>query len=167
MEKCKVINIRRIENKPVYDIEVADAHHYVLSNGVVCHNSGLAYISDSIAFLSKSKDRDKDKNIVGAIITVKMQKSRLARENVEVDVRISYTGGLDKYYGLLDMAEAAGMVTSSAGRYTFPGHDKTVFASKIAENPTEYFTEEFLRELDTKFVQVNFKYGSSTPTNEE
>lgn len=167
MEKRKIMNIRQIEHQPVYDIEVADAHHYILGNGVVCHNSGLIYVSDSIAMLSKSKVRDKDKTIIGNDVTIKMYKSRLARENNEVDVRILYTGGLDRHFGLLEMADAAGMITQTAGRYTFPGHTKSVTAAKIAESPETYFTPEFLQTLDHTFVKPHFSYGqmmSATPS---
>jgi len=125
--------------------------------------SGLTYVSDSIAMLSKSKVRDKDKNIIGNDVTIKMYKSRLSRENNEVDVRILYTGGLDRHYGLLELAEAAGMVSSAAGRYTFPGQTKTVTAAKIAEAPETYFTQEFLQTLDDTFVKPNFSYGQMLP----
>lgn len=121
--------------------------------------SGLIYVSDSIAMLSKSKDRDKDKNIVGTIVTAKMFKSRLSRENSEVEVRISYAGGLDRYYGLIDMAVSAGMVQHSAGKYTFPGEPKPVAMSKIQAAPEKYFTIPFLEELNEKFVRSNFSYG--------
>lgn len=160
MEHLKISNIRQLNSQTVYDIQVADAHHYVLGNGVVCHNSGLIYVSDSIAMLSKSKEKDKEKNVIGSIITVKMFKSRLSRENTESECRISYSGGLDRWYGVLDMAIAAGMVKATNGRFTFPGSDKTVLASKIAESPESFFTEAFMQELDTKFVKPNFSYGS-------
>lgn len=124
--------------------------------------SGLIYVSDSIAMLSKSKDRDKEKNVVGSIVKAKMFKSRLSRENSEVDVRISYAGGLDKYYGLLDMAVDAGMVQHSGGKYTFP-NQKPVFAGKIQESPEKFFTEDFLAELNDKYVRPQFSYGAGEP----
>jgi RecA/RadA recombinase len=127
--------------------------------------SGLIYVSDSIAMLSKSKVRDKDKNIIGNDVTIKMYKSRLSRENNEVDVRILYTGGLDRHYGLLELAEAAGMITVAAGRYTFPNQTKSVTATKIAETPEAFFTPEFLQTLDETFVKPNFSYGHLPSTS--
>lgn len=133
--------------------------------------AGLVYVSDSIAMLSKAKERDKEKNIVGNIVTIKMFKSRLSRENTETQVRISYTGGLDRYHGILDMAEAAGLVGYSAGRYTFPGVPKALTANKIMETPTTFFTEEFLKNLDDLFVKPNYTYGdlsaAAVETNDE
>lgn len=161
---------KNTEPTTVYDFTVKDVHHYMLDNGVVTHNSyiptkalsggaGLVYVSDSIAMLSKSKVRDKDKHIIGNDVTIKMYKSRMSRENNEVDVRILYTGGLDRHHGLLDLAEAAGLVTVSAGRYIFPGHTKSVTAAKITEAPEVFFTQEFLHQLDDTFVKRNFSYG--------
>jgi len=159
------LNVPMICTNHVYAVVGAYVPTKALSGG-----SGLIYISDSIAMLSKSKDRDKEKNIIGSIITTKMYKSRLSRENSQVEVRISYSGGLDKYYGLLDIAVEAGMIEYSGGKYTFSGVDKAVSASKIAEAPEQFFTKEFLTQLDEKFVKPNFSYGSmatSTTTTED
>jgi len=156
----------------VHDITVKDVHHYILENGIVSHNSyfptkvmsggsGLVYIADSIAMLSKSKDKDKDKKVIGSLIKVKMLKSRLSKENAEVEVKISYAGGLDRYHGLLEFAEEAGMVTSTAGKYTFPGLAPAK-AAKIMQNPTDYFTPEFLKSLDETYVIPTFTYGVHT-----
>lgn len=120
---------------------------------------GLIYVSDSIAMLSKSKERDAEKTVIGNIIKVVMIKSRLSRELTEAEVRISYTGGLDRYHGVLDMAVEAGLVTKTVGRYTFPGEKVSVTASKIAETPGKYFTDEFLKKLDATYVKPNFSYG--------
>lgn len=170
----KIVNIHRNSTPTkVYDFTVADVHHYILSNGVVTHNSyvpmsemsggmGLKYVSDCIVMLSKSKEKDKDKNVIGNIIKIKMIKSRLSRENTQVDTRISYTGGLDRYAGVLDMAEASGLVTKAAGgRYKFPHIESAVFESVIAKDPEKYFTPEFLQRLDDEYVKPTFTYGSS------
>lgn len=163
--------VRSTQPVKVFDFTVDEAHHYILENGVVSHNSyfptqamsgggGLTYCSDSIAFLSKKKDRDKDKNVVGNLITVKMQKSRLSKENAEVEVRLSYETGLDRYSGLLEMGVEAGMIEKgTVGRYTFPDK-QTATENKINETPEKFFTPAFLKELDEKYVRPTFSYGS-------
>ena len=121
--------------------------------------AGLTYVSDSIAMLSNSKERDAEKNVIGNVVTVTMMKSRLSRENTKVQVRIAYVGGLDRYYGLLDMAVSAGVVEEpSKGRYVFPGH-KMMTAKKIAESPETYFTPDILSAIDEKYVKPSFTYG--------
>ena len=151
------LNVPMICTNHVYAVVGAYVPTKALSGG-----SGLIYVSDSIAMLSKSKDRDKEKNVIGSIVKAKMFKSRLSRENSEVEVRISYAGGLDKYYGLLEMSVEAGLVQHSGGKYTFPG-GKPVFAGKIQEAPEKFFTDEFLKELNEKYVRPNFSYGVLSP----
>jgi len=120
---------------------------------------GLVYVSDSIAMLSKAKERDAEKNVIGNIVKVQMIKSRLSRELTEASVRISYTGGLDRHYGILDLAVEAGLVTKVVGRYTFPGEKASVTANKIADAPEKYFTKDFLEKLDETYVRPHFSYG--------
>ena len=63
--------------------------------------SGLKYASSTIIYLSKKKEKD-GTGIVGYIMKAKTAKSRLSKENKEVEVRLFYDErGLDKYYGLL------------------------------------------------------------------
>lgn len=121
---------------------------------------GLVYVSDSIAMLTKSKDKDSEKNVIGSIVTIKMMKSRLSRENTETEVRISYSGGLDKYYGLLGMAVDAKLVEATGSKFTFPGQ-KPVFRSKIEAEPEKFFTPEFLKQLDDAYVRPHFSYGQT------
>ena len=67
--------------------------------------SGLKYAASSIIYLSKKKEKD-GTEVIGNIIHCKNAKSRLTVENRMVDVRLNYETGLDRYYGLLDLALA-------------------------------------------------------------
>ena len=66
--------------------------------------SGPKYATSSIIFLSKKKEKD-GTEVIGNIVHCKNHKSRLTVENKMVDVRLTYDKGLDKYYGLLELAE--------------------------------------------------------------
>ena len=71
--------------------------------------SGLKYASSTIIYLSKKKEKDKTE-VVGNIIKAKTIKSRLSKENQQVEIRLYYDErGLDRYYGLLDLGEIGGM----------------------------------------------------------
>ena len=65
---------------------------------------GLKYAASTIIYLSKRKDKNADGEVVGNIIHCKLHKGRFTKENKMVDVRLNYDSGLDKYYGLLDIA---------------------------------------------------------------
>ena len=99
--------------------------------------SGLKYAASTIAYLSKKKVRD-GTEITGIIIKAKMFKSRLAKENAEAEVLLSYTGGLDRYYGLLEFGEKHGIFKKSGNRYEM-GESK-LYGKQILKDPEKYFT---------------------------
>ena len=118
--------------------------------------SGLKYASSTIIYLSKKKEKDKTE-VVGNIIKAKTAKSRLSKENKQVEIRLYYDErGLDRYYGLLELGELGGMWKNVAGRYEMNG--KKIYGKEILKNPTEYFTEEVLEKLDN-ISKENFSYG--------
>lgn len=119
--------------------------------------TGLKYAASSIAFLSKKKERDGDE-IIGNIVKVRMHKSRLSRENKDVEVLLRYDTGLDKYYGLLDLVEKYQIIKKVSTRYELSDGRK-VFGKEIKENPEEYFTDEILAQLD-EAAKREFSYGA-------
>ena len=118
--------------------------------------SGLKYAASTIIYLSKKKEKD-GKEVVGNIIKCKTAKARLTKENSQVEVRLYYDKGLDKYYGLLELGEKYELWKNVAGRYEMNG--KKVFAKHILSNPEEYFTPEVMQALD-ECAGKEFKYGN-------
>ena len=125
--------------------------------------SGLKYAASSIIYLSKRKEKE-GTEIVGNIIHCKNAKSRLTVENRVVDVRLSYDKGLDRYYGLLDMALAFGVFEKSSTRVKLP-NGKTEFGKTINNNPEKYFTPDVMERLET-VVEGYFKYGNTNRTDD-
>ena len=119
--------------------------------------SGLKYAASSIIFLSKKKDKV-DNRVVGNIVHCKNHKSRLTIENKMVDVRLSYDKGLDRYYGLLELAISYGIFKQVSTRIELPD-GKTQFSKTIINNPEEYFTEEVMKQLEDA-AEKEFKYGN-------
>ena len=119
--------------------------------------SGLKYASSTIIYLSKKKEKS-EKEVVGNIIKAKTVKSRLSKENKEVEIRLYYDDrGLDRYYGLLELGEIGGLWQNKAGRYEMNG--KKVFAKQILSDPETYFTSEVMQALD-EIAKNHFSYGS-------
>ena len=165
----KIKKIEKIEKKntKVYDIEVEDAHHYILDDGTLSHNSyvptqeisggsGLKYAASTIIHLSKKKEKD-GTEVVGNIIKAKTAKSRLSKENKDAEIRLYYDDrGLDRYYGLLELGEIGGLWKNVAGRYEMNG--KKVYAKQILKEPEQYFTEEVMNQLN-EIAKEEFSYG--------
>ena len=119
--------------------------------------SGLKYAASSIVYLSRRKEKD-GTEIIGNIIHCKNYKSRLTRENALVDVRLTYDKGLDRYYGLLDLALKYNIFKQVSTRIELPDGSKT-FGKTINNDPAKYFTKDILKKLNEVACKKEFKYG--------
>ena len=118
--------------------------------------SGLKYAASTIIYLGKKKEKD-GKEVIGNIVKAKTHKSRLSKENKQVEIRLFYDDrGLDKYYGLLELGEIGGLWKNVAGRYEING--KKVYAKAIYKDPEDYFTPDVMQALD-EIAQKEFSYG--------
>ena len=146
-------NIPMIVTNHTYDVIGAYVPTKEMGGG-----SGLKYAASTIVYLSKKKEKD-GTAIVGNIIKAKTAKSRLSKENKDVEVRLYYDErGLDRYYGLLELGEIGGLWKNVAGRYEIDG--KKLYAKQILAEPEKYFTPEVMQALD-ETAQQEFSYGAS------
>ena len=154
--KLAKVNVPMIVTNHVYDVIGSYVPMKEMGGG-----SGLKYTASQIVFLHKKKDRD-GKDVVGNIIRCRMVKSRFTKENKDVEVKLHYDTGLDRYYGLLELAEKYDIIKKVSTRYELPDGRK-VFGKAINSNPEEYFTEDLLHQLDVA-AGVEFKYGGIPET---
>ena len=118
--------------------------------------SGLKYAASSIIYLSKKKEKD-GTEIIGNIIHCKNHKSRLTVENKMVDVRLTYDKGLDRYYGLLELAEKYNVFKKISTRYELPDGSKQ-YGKTILNDPKKYFTQDVMDILE-ECAKKEFRYG--------
>lgn len=131
---------------------------YAMSGG-----SGARYAADTIIYMTKAIDKNQTtKEIYGSIVTATADKSRFTREKSKVQLKISHSSGLDKYFGLVDIGLRGGYFQKLSTKIFIPGvtEEKGVFESHIYKNPTKYFTKEVLDELDRCAGEL-FKFGGS------
>src|SRR6056300_13443 len=119
--------------------------------------SGLKYAASNIVYLSKRKEKD-GKEVIGNIIHCKNYKSRLTKENALIDVRLTYKDGLDKYYGLLDLAIKHNIFKSVSTRIELPDGSKQ-YAKTINNEPDKFFTKDILAQID-EAAKKEFLYGA-------
>ena len=119
--------------------------------------SGLKYAASSIIYLGKRKEKI-GTEVVGNIIHCKNFKNRITRENTLVDVKLTYNKGLDRHYGLLDIAEKGGVIKKVSTRYEMPDGTK-VFGKSINDDPEKYFTKDILKAIDEQ-AKKQFSYGT-------
>lgn len=122
---------------------------------------GARYAADIIVMLSKAQDKDGQQSgpVVGSIISARNFKNRFAKEKATVKLRLRYETGLDKYYGLLEIAERGGLVTKVGNKFELPDGTRA-FEKAIYKDPERFFTPEFLTDID-KVCGDLFKYGGA------
>jgi RecA/RadA recombinase len=126
--------------------------------------TGLRYAASTVLFLSKRKEKI-DNEVVGNVIHCKLDKGRFTKENMMVDVLLRYDTGLNKYYGLLPIAEKYGIFKKVSTRYELPDGSKA-FEKNINENPEKYYTDDVMQQLESA-VAREFKYGNEVVENEQ
>ena len=118
--------------------------------------SGLKYAASTIITLTKSKEKDSSKEIIGNIIKVKTYKSRLTKEGTQIATRLFFDSrGLDEYYGLLELGEKHGIFIRKGNRILVG--ESSVYPSAILSDPNKYFTKEVMQALD-EAASKEFKY---------
>jgi hypothetical protein len=75
-----------------------------------------------------------------------------------VDVRLTYDKGLDRYYGLLELAEKHGILKKVSNRFEFADGTKQ-YGKTIMNDPKKYFTKEIMEKLE-KAANKEFCYGN-------
>jgi RecA/RadA recombinase len=149
--KLAKIGVPLIVTNHVYDVVGAYFPTKEMSGG-----SGLKYTASTIVYLSKKKDKD-GTEVIGNIVKAKLHKSRLTKENAVVEIKITYSKGLDRYYGLLDIAEKYSIIKKVSTQYVLSNGVK-VFGKNINAEPEKYFTKDILDQID-EACKKEFLYG--------
>ena len=118
--------------------------------------SGLQYAASNIVFLSRRKEKV-GTDVIGNVIHCKNFKSRLTKENKKVDVLLTYDQGLNRYYGLLDLAEKYGIISKVSTRYELPDGSK-IFGKQMINEAEKYFTDDIMEALEVA-ANKEFTYG--------
>jgi len=176
----KIKNVRKIGKGTVHDIMVSNDHHYITTDGIIHHNTGLQYSASTIVFLSKAKLKTGDEDDLstgqsGIIVTAKADKNRLAMPK-KVKFEINFATGCNRFKGLeyfcttenfekVGIAKGKMEVDKSTGEMTFkPGGirwyvrslGKSVFTKQL--HTKEVFTQEVLEALDP-IITKYFEYS--------
>ena len=150
--KLAKVNVPLLITNHVYDVVGSYIPMKEMSGG-----SGLKYTASQIVFLGKKKEKD-GTEIIGNIIKCTMMKSRFTKENKKVEVLLTYDKGLDRYYGLLALAEKYGIIKKVSTRFELPDGTK-VFGKAINSNPEKYFTLDIMAQLEDA-AKKEFTYGA-------
>jgi recombination protein RecA len=104
------------------------------------------------------------RNYVGVLIRALTAKNRFIKQYLEGDIYLSFKSGVDKYYGLLELAVALGVIVQTGSTYTFNG-TKLGYAKNFAKDIK--FWEGILTQIEEKAQEAWAYSSSNTPIEED
>jgi RecA/RadA recombinase len=143
------LNIRKI---PCFLV----AHTYntmeFMPKQVLGGGQGMMLAPNTVWFVSRSKLKDADKNIEGYTFTIKIEKSRLAKEESRLPIQITHDKGIKKYSGLIDLAVGFGLVNDARiGKKKAYDYKGLVVADESIAEHEEFWNKIF---KETKFLDM-------------
>lgn len=66
--------------------------------------------ADNIWNITRSQEKDKEKNLIGWTFTLNIMKGRFTKEKLKLPVTVKYVGGIDRWSALLEICIATGLI---------------------------------------------------------
>jgi len=138
--------------------DVASAPNPMYAKDIQGGGRQATYMASAVIMLRKSIDKDENKQKKGSIIRMKSDKNRLARDEQNTEMYLSFTSGPNKYYGLLDDCLECGVIIKpSVGWYQTKFKETKIREKELYSN--KVFTKELLDELN-KFCNKKYQYAT-------
>jgi hypothetical protein len=149
---------------------LAVAHTYkeigLFPKDIVGGGTGIYYSADWIWIIGRRQNK-KGTEVLGYDFIIKEEKSRFVKEQSKIPITVSWTGGVEPFSGLLDVALAGGFVTKpTSGWYSKSGDTVKV---REKDTMTAEFWDDLLEEGSEfcQFVENTYKIGSTSDINAE
>lgn len=156
----KIISIKAIGRHPVYDISTT-YKDFVLSNGIITHNTGAVYSSDDIWIISRRQEKE-GTELVGYSFTITVDKSRFVREKSKVPLTVSFEDGIEQWSGLFELAVDLGYIEKpKMGWYNLKSNPSKMFRQKETDT-MEFWSalldnEDFKKDVSDKYLLIREK----------
>ena len=125
----------------------------------------LPSVTIQLARKPEKEDKNTDGELVvgqksypGAILRALTVKNRFVQQYLQVELYLSFKSGLDKYYGLLDIAVGFGSVIQTGSVYQLPNGEKLGYYSKWRKD--EAIWNQILPDLEEK-IKKGWAYGAA------
>lgn len=136
---------------------------------VVSGGTGIYYSADNIWILGRRQNK-KGTEVTGYEFVINVEKSRYVKEKSKIPISVSWSGGVERYSGLLDVALAGNFVAKpGAGWYSRVDQSTGEFlGTKVreAETLTEGFWLPIFEETNFReFVKKQYTIGYKDQVN--
>jgi RecA/RadA recombinase len=131
---------------------------------IVGGGTGSYYSADTIFILGRQQEKE-GTDVVGYNFIINVEKSRYVREKSKIPITVSFTGGISKWSGLLDVAMESGhVVKPSNGWYSKVDADGVIEDKKyrIKETDTADFWTPILNQQSFKdWIKNRYNIGTT------
>ena len=135
---------------------------------IVSGGTGAYYSADAIWIIGRQQEKE-GKDIAGYHFIINIEKSRHVREKSKIPVTVTFEGGISKWSGLMDVAEAGGyIVKPKMGWYEAVDPktgevlcDKMMRAKEIVDNK-EFWLMMFEETDLATFIKEKYTMASKT-----
>jgi len=136
----------------------------MFSKAVVSGGTGIYYSADNIYIIGRQQEKT-GTDLTGYNFIINVEKSRFVREKSKIPVEVSFTGGIAKWSGLLDMAMESGhVIKPSNGWYQRVDTDSGEAVEPKVRNKDTYTKDFWLPILqDQTFIDwIETRYTISS-----
>jgi len=152
-----------MKNVPLLAINHTYQTQEMYSKSVVSGGTGIMYSADNVWIIGRQQDKD-GTEIQGYHFIINIEKSRFVKEKSKIPISVSWTGGIQKWSGLLEIALQGGFVVKPKnGWYT--GYDplnKVELTGNLREAQTmtkDFWETIFSKTTFAKFIEDKFQVG--------
>lgn len=153
----------RMKNIPLLAINHTYKEIGLFPKDIVSGGTGIMYSADNVWIVGRRQNKQ-GTEVQGYDFIINVEKSRNVREKSKIPVTVSWSGGIERFSGLLDLGLAGGYVIKPSNGW-YQRVDKTtgeMVGSKLREKDTltEDFWNPIINETDFKeFIRSSYQIG--------
>lgn len=141
------------------------------SKDVVGGGTGSYYSADNIFILGRQQEKE-DKDVVGYNFIINVEKSRYVKEKSRIPIAVTFSGGISKWSGLMDVAlESGHVIKPSNGWYQKVNRDTGEVEDKkfrLGDTDTKEFWIPILKTKSFQdFVKEKYTIGNNVLIQQE
>jgi len=146
---------------------IAISHIYMtqemFSKAVVSGGTGGIYASDTIWIVGRQQEKE-GSDLTGYNFVINIEKSRFVKEKSKINVTVRFDGGIDKWSGLLELAEEFNYVSKPRKGYYVRNCVKDDKQTHRKKTSTKEFWAPIFENTDfLKDIEKKYKLATETP----
>jgi RecA/RadA recombinase len=152
-----------MKNLPCIVINHIYMEQGMFPKAIVSGGTGVMLSANQVFIIGRSQEKE-GTDVVGWNFTINIEKSRFVKEKSKLTFNVTYSGGIDKYSGLFDLALEAGYLIKSGARYQLVNpetgeiNEKKMWAKDIG---ADIYESLLVNDKFKEFVKNKYALGSS------